>query len=151
MSNSLIDRQQIMRLCGLASLSELEDAVEALAPLPAVTVLRPSETGLVMVEGRVGGDGARFNVGEATVTRAAVRLDSGETGLAYLLGQRPREAQLAATIDALWQRAEARPAIEAGFVAKVTERMAADRDRRRSEADATRVNFFTLERGENPA
>lgn len=151
MSNSLIDRQQIMRLCGLADLSELEDAVETLTPLPGLTVLRRAETGLVMVEGRVGGDGARFNVGEATVTRAAVRLDSGETGFAYLLGRRPKEAHLAAIIDALWQRGEARAAIEAGFVAKVTERMMAEKDRLRSETDSTRVNFFTLERGENPA
>lgn len=36
------------------------------------TELRPAETGLVMLRGRIGGDGAPFNAGEATVTRAAV-------------------------------------------------------------------------------
>ena len=42
--------------------------------LPAHEDLREPENGLVMVRGRVGGDGAPFNLGEATVSRAAVRL-----------------------------------------------------------------------------
>ena len=44
--------------------------------------LRAPETGLVMLRGRIGGSGASFNVGEATVTRAAVQLASGEQGFA---------------------------------------------------------------------
>lgn len=40
-----------------------------------------------MVRGRIGGDGRPFNLGEGTVTRATVRLASGETGFAYHLGR----------------------------------------------------------------
>ena len=40
-----------------------------------------------MVRGRVGGDGAPFNLGEATVSRAAVRLSTGEVGFGYTLGR----------------------------------------------------------------
>jgi alpha-D-ribose 1-methylphosphonate 5-triphosphate synthase subunit PhnG len=36
--------------------------------------LRAPETGLMMVQGRAGGTGERFNLGEVTVTRCALRL-----------------------------------------------------------------------------
>ncbi len=66
--------------------------VEELAPLDAlakdgVTLLRRPEIGLVMVRGRIGGDGAPFNMGEATVTRAAVSLPGGEVGFGHVLGR----------------------------------------------------------------
>src|SRR5690554_1401407 len=63
--------------------------------------LRGPETGLVAVRGRIGGGGAPFNVGEATVTRATVRLATGEVGHAYLLGRDGERTRLAATVDAL--------------------------------------------------
>ncbi len=56
-----------------------------------------------MLRGRIGGDGAPFNVGEATVTRAAVQLASGETGFGYVLGRDREKARLVALCDALWQ------------------------------------------------
>ena len=40
-----------------------------------------------MLRGRIGGDGAPFNLGEASVTRAAVQIASGEVGIAYILGR----------------------------------------------------------------
>ena len=42
--------------------------------VPAHDTLREPENGLVMVRGRIGGDGAPFNLGEATVSRAVIRL-----------------------------------------------------------------------------
>ncbi len=61
--------------------------------LPAHEDLREPENGLVMVRGRIGGDGAPFNLGEATVSRAAVRLATGEVGFGYALGRDRRKAQ----------------------------------------------------------
>ena len=58
-----------------------------MAEPPDYVELRAAESGLVMVRGRIGGDGAPFNLGEATVTRATVRLASGEVGFAYVLGR----------------------------------------------------------------
>jgi alpha-D-ribose 1-methylphosphonate 5-triphosphate synthase subunit PhnG len=69
--------------------------------------LRRPETGLMMVQGRAGGTGERFNLGEITVTRCTLRLGdaAGNTpvGVAYVLGRSHRHAQLAATADALLQ------------------------------------------------
>ena len=59
-----------------------------------------------MLRGRAGGDGAPFNVGEATVTRAIVELPSGERGYGHILGRDAERARLAAILDALWQRAD---------------------------------------------
>src|SRR5882724_10278969 len=71
---------------------------------PAVETIRGPETGLIMLRGRIGGGGAAFNVGEATVSRASVRIDSGEIGHGYCLGRDTDKAQLIAVMDALYQR-----------------------------------------------
>ena len=49
-------------------------ALRAVAEPVDYVELRAAETGLVMLRGRIGGDGDPFNLGEATVTRAAVQI-----------------------------------------------------------------------------
>ncbi|GJD49783.1 Alpha-D-ribose 1-methylphosphonate 5-triphosphate synthase subunit PhnG [Methylobacterium crusticola] len=141
-------RRAVMALCGQASAGELRDALARLACPDEAEDLRPPETGLVMTRGRIGGDGRPFNLGEATVTRAAVRLPGGETGFAYHLGRDRAKARLAATLDALWQRRAERAAVEAAL-APVAARREAERAARDRRTAATRVNFFTLARGED--
>ena len=102
-----------------------------------------------MVRGRIGGDGQPFNLGEASVTRAAVRLESGETGFSYLLGRHPESARLAALVDALWQRPESRSLVESRVLAPLRERQAREAARQRAETAATKVDFFTVARGED--
>lgn len=113
------------------------------------TLLRGPETGLVTLRGRIGGGGAPFNFGEATVTRATVKLASGEIGHAYALGRDREKARISATIDALWQRADMRAAVEDRILAPLRTRAAEADARRRAETAATRVDFFTMVRGED--
>lgn len=113
-----------------------------------VVVLRAPEIGLVMVRGRIGGDGAPFNLGEATVTRAAVSLPGGEVGFGHVLGRDRDKARLAALADALWQAPATRTAVEA-LLAPVRARLDAEAARRRGCAAATKVDFFTMVRGDN--
>lgn len=115
--------------------------------VPSCEDLRSPENGLVMVRGRIGGDGAPFNLGEATVTRAAVRLESGETGFAYVLGRDTRKARLIAICDAMIQSAGQVQVLDT-VVAPLERAMIARRQRKDAETAATRVNFFTLVRGE---
>jgi alpha-D-ribose 1-methylphosphonate 5-triphosphate synthase subunit PhnG len=138
-----------MRACAQASEAELEAAIAQLGELPAVKELRPPQTGLVMLRGRIGGDGPPFNVGEATVTRAALRLETGATGFAYMLGRSHRRARLAALVDAMGQDPDCRARLQAILVDPVTVRCAADDARVRAETAATKVDFFTLVRGED--
>jgi alpha-D-ribose 1-methylphosphonate 5-triphosphate synthase subunit PhnG len=125
------------------------DALALLARLgdPDAADLRPVESGLVMLRGRMGGDGAPFNLGEATETRAAVRLADGRTGFAWQLGRDRGKARAAAVIDALWQGDE-RDAVEAAL-APLRARLAEAARRRAAEVAATRVDFLTVVRGED--
>ncbi|HEV3373435.1 MAG TPA: phosphonate C-P lyase system protein PhnG [Xanthobacteraceae bacterium] len=126
----------------------MRQGLAAVVEAPRYVELRPVATGLVMVRGRIGGDGAPFNLGEATVTRAAVRMDSGEVGFSYLLGRDHDKARLAAVCDALWQ-GERRGAIERNVLAPIRMRLERERAEKREQAAATRVDFFTLVRGED--
>lgn len=120
------------------------------AGLPSeAELLRGPETGLVTVRGRIGGGGAPFNVGEATVTRATVRLPSGQVGHCYTLGRDKRKAKLAAIADALWQEPAHREAVETRLVAPLRVALVEAREQRRAETAATKVDFFTMVRGED--
>ena len=142
------ERQALMRVCAQAREAELAQALESLGPLPEAEDIRAPEQGLVMLRGRIGGDGAPFNLGEATVTRAAVRI--GETlGYGYLLGRCPEKARLAAIVDALGQDVAWRARLEEALVAPVMQRRAAEQGAEAAETAGTRVNFFTLVRGED--
>ena len=116
--------------------------------LPAPENLREPENGLVMVRGRIGGDGAPFNLGEATVSRAAVRLATGEVGFGYTLGRDGAKARMIALCDAMVQSEQFAGAVEAQVIAPLRAAIMAERNRKAAEAAATRVDFYTLVRGE---
>lgn len=113
------------------------------------TFLRGPETGLVTIRGRIGGAGAAFNVGEATVTRASVKLSTGEIGHSYLLGRDAAKARLCAVIDALAQRPADAERVERIVVEPLRTRLQQDDARKNAEAAATKVDFFTMVRGED--
>ncbi|MGU3667580.1 phosphonate C-P lyase system protein PhnG [Methylobacterium sp. A49B] len=140
-------RQDMMALCADAGRDDLEAAVATLE-VPAAEDLRPPETGLVMATGRIGGDGRSFNLGEVSVTRAAIRLDGVGTGFAYHLGRDRAKARLAAILDALWQDPGRRGRVEEALAPAALRIEAARRQAARRTA-ATRVDFLTLARGED--
>lgn len=145
----LEDRQALMHICAEATEAELERALVACEGAFAAEDVRSPEIGLIMLRGRVGGDGAPFNVGEATVTRAVMKLADGTVGYSYLLGRSARRARFAAIVDALGRNEASRTRIEEVLVVPVRSRLAAELRKQREEAAATRVNFFTLVRGED--
>jgi alpha-D-ribose 1-methylphosphonate 5-triphosphate synthase subunit PhnG len=145
-------RQAVMAVLAEARVEEIAEGLAAMAAAiacPDHGELRPAETGLVMIRGRIGGDGAPFNLGEATVTRAAVQLASGEIGFSYVLGRDREKARLAALCEALCQCGAHRDAVEQHVMSRVRARLAAEDTRAREQAAATRVDFFTLVRGED--
>lgn len=142
-------RARWMGIFARAAADELQAAFDGLDSPPAYQLLRRPETGLVMVRGRAGGSGNPFNFGEMTVTRCAVRLESGVTGHCYAAGRDKRKAELAAFFDALMQT-EQGPALETALVAPLAARQAAARDLKSRKAAATKVEFFTMVRGDDP-
>ncbi|MCU9836738.1 phosphonate C-P lyase system protein PhnG [Ruegeria sp. WL0004] len=128
-----------------AALMALWDRVEE---RPAYDWLRAPETGGVMVRGRAGGTGAPFNLGEMTVTRCALALADGTVGHAYVQGRSRAKAEAAALIDALMQT-EAAERIRALVLDPLAAQMAERAETRAARAAATKVEFFTLVRGED--
>ena len=118
------------------------------ADLPPHSLLRPPEVGAVMVRGRTGATGAPFNLGEMTVTRCSLRLTTGEVGHAHVQGRDKGHALRAALVDAAMQGPQA-ASIARDVLAPLAEAEAAARRLRAEKAAATRVEFFTLVRGED--
>ncbi|VTU46721.1 Alpha-D-ribose 1-methylphosphonate 5-triphosphate synthase subunit PhnG (plasmid) [Variovorax sp. SRS16] len=143
-------RAQWMALLARAPMALLEPALGAHAR-KTPRWLRAPETGLMMVQGRAGGNGERFNLGEVTVTRCALRLaeplqHEAPVGVAYVLGRSHRHAQLAATADALLQDPAQHAVLDASLLAPVRAHLARERMARRARAQASKVEFFTVAR-----
>jgi alpha-D-ribose 1-methylphosphonate 5-triphosphate synthase subunit PhnG len=147
-------RRHWMAVLARASTAELETAWRTLAAPCAFQWLRKPETGLAMLRGRAGGSGAKFNLGEASMTRCALRRAddkaAGHTGVAYVLGRNHRHAELAAQFDLLMQDAAWRTAIDEAVITRLAATQDARRNAASRKAAATRVDFFTIVRGENP-
>lgn len=140
------DRRRWLSVLAKAPAQEVISAWDALPERPAFTPLRPPENGMVLVRGRMGGTGDAFNFGEMTVTRAAVRLATGETGVGYVAGRSYRHAEIAAAVDAMMQSSSLRPAVEDAVVGRLEEAQLQRRDEAARKAAATKVEFFTMVR-----
>ena len=138
-------RKVWMAVLARARRDDLEAIFARRGGLPDHVVLKPAETGTVMVEGRAGGTGRRFNLGEATMTRCVVRLSDGTMGFAYALGTDRRKALLSALIDGLMQVEGANGLGDE--IAALARRQAEARALASRKAAATKVDFFTLVRG----
>jgi len=115
---------------------------------PEAMMLRGPEIGTVMVRGRTGAKGAAFNLGEMTVTRCSVRLSSGRVGHGHVQGRHPEAARAIALIDALAEDGAA-DRIETCILAPLRDERRAEKAARAGKAAATKVEFFTMVRGEN--
>lgn len=138
------DRRHWMAVLARATGVELAALLQRHQTVPPYIKLRGPEAGLVMVRGRAGGGGAPFNLGEMTVTRCTVRLESGPVGHAYVAGRDARQAELAAVIDAMLQDPAHASALQQNVVRPLAEAQQARRAAIAAKAAATKVNFFAM-------
>ena len=141
-------RRRWLAVLARASRAELEAGLLLAGTLPTIETVRPPEVGMTMLRGRVGGTGDAFNLGEASLTRCALRFAGGALGVGYTLGRDRRKAELVAVFDALLQdhsRSETlwRNVVEPLQLAQQAKVEAASRA-----AASSKVDFFTLVRGE---
>lgn len=115
---------------------------------PDHLMLRVPEVGAVMVRGRAGATGAPFNLGEMTITRCSVRLPCGADGHAYVQGRDKTKATQAALIDALMQTDHA-DHVKQTILTKLETDNQVKKSTRAAKAAATKVEFFTMVRGED--
>lgn len=142
-------RADWLRVLSRASADELERAAAPVLADYRFETLRAPEIGLTMVRARIGNRGDRFNLGEATLTRCAVRLRAGDgrvtVGVGHVLGRDEARAQRIAQLDALLQRGDLRPLLMRDLIEPLRRaRLERDRDER-ARTEATRVRFFTLQ------
>lgn len=111
--------------------------------------LRTPETGLTRLHARMGGTGRRFILGDTTVTRAVVRLDDGICGYSYLITRNKAHAELCALLDALLQQSSSAELIQQKIIAPLAAARQEQLTLRAREIASSRVDFFTLVRGDN--
>ncbi|MEM1300334.1 MAG: phosphonate C-P lyase system protein PhnG [Pseudomonadota bacterium] len=140
-------RKDWMGVLAKADPSSVAVLLDGVGPRPGFTWLRTPEVGAVMVRGRAGGTGAPFNLGEMTVTRCALRLDDGRVGHAYIPGRDKAHAEAAAICDALLQGSDG-PRLQAEVIAPLKAEADTARRQEAARAEATKVDFFTMVRGE---
>ncbi|MFT6911541.1 MAG: alpha-D-ribose 1-methylphosphonate 5-triphosphate synthase subunit PhnG [Paracoccaceae bacterium] len=141
-------RKSWLGLLAKSSAADVARLWQVFGAAPEHTVLRAPEIGGVMVRGRAGAIGAAFNLGEMTVTRASVKLADGAVGHGYVQGRSKDHAVQAALIDALMQT-EAADLVEAQVLVPLRNDMAARKSKRAAKAASTKVDFFTMVRGED--
>ncbi|MGE6741411.1 phosphonate C-P lyase system protein PhnG [Allorhizobium pseudoryzae] len=142
-------RKRVMDLLARCSADEMRAAWDKIEPKPTFARLREPETGLVMVRGRMGGGGSPFNLGEATVSRATIQLTEGTVGHGYRLGTDKVAAEWSAVFAALWQLPAQQDRVERLLLVPAEERQAEEAARLAHETAATKVDFFTMVRGED--
>ncbi|WP_354129473.1 MULTISPECIES: phosphonate C-P lyase system protein PhnG [unclassified Bradyrhizobium] len=141
-------RQNWMTLLAKAPIAELDRHWAAVAR-PKFQWIRRPECGAAMLRGAVGRTGTVFNIGEATVTRCTLQIETGEIGIGYVLGRNKRHAALAAVFDGLMQRDQATGAGEIGPIIAAIDRCVRQAERAiRREAQRSKVDFFMLGQGD---
>ena len=148
MSDPNASRKGRLGLLAKASPKDVARHWAALNMSPDYIVLRSPEIGGVMVRGRAGAVGAAFNLGEMTVTRASIKLSDGAVGHGYVQGRSKDHALQAALVDALMQT-EVADSVEASLLAPLRKAMVASKTMRAAKDAATKVDFFTIVRGED--
>jgi alpha-D-ribose 1-methylphosphonate 5-triphosphate synthase subunit PhnG len=148
-TESTAARRHWMSVLARARAAELEQCLTTLETVPVFRWLRQPEVGMVMLRARTGGTGAQFNLGEATLTRCVLRTDSGFTGVSYALGRDRRHAELAALFDAMLQDPKRRPILARDVIAPLESAQAQHREIASRKAAATKVDFYTLARGDD--
>jgi alpha-D-ribose 1-methylphosphonate 5-triphosphate synthase subunit PhnG len=142
-------RQRWMRVLAHSQPAALSARMSALSLAPDYDTLRAPEIGLVQIQARMGGTGERFFAGDATLTRAAIRLNSGTLGYSYVLGRDKAHAERCAVIDALLQEQPYFQTLMEILIAPLEADRAARIAARQAEVNTSRVDFFTLVRGDN--
>ena len=141
-------RQEWLGLLAKADAGELMGCWASANLSPNYTELRSPEIGTVMVRGRMGGKGDAFNLGEMTVSRCSVQLSCGTVGHGYIKGRSKQAARHVALCDALLQTADA-PVVTDKILSVLAEKRDVAVAATTGKAAATKVDFFTLVRGED--
>lgn len=147
------ERREWLHVLSHAAPADLEESWRQLAAPHAFDTLRHAQSGLAMIRGRADGSGRPFNMGEATISRCVVTTTDTRTGgeimgVGYVLGRDKRHAELTAHFDAVFQDTDTGAAARERVLPPLRAKRADALERTARKTDGTRVDFFTMVRGE---
>lgn len=143
----LTPRQTWMAILAKSSVTDIEQQINTLGELPKYSFLRQPEIGLTMVRGKAGGTGEMFNLGEMTITRCVVNIEN-TAGFAYVGGRSKRHAELAAVCGGLLQQEKWLKTVRDRVIQPLEAKLIENREQQQRQTEATKVEFFTMLRGE---
>ena len=109
-------------------------------------VLLGPEIGSIMIQGRAGGSGDKFNLGEATLTKCIVKFQE-KTGYSYHLGRNLIKSEYGAILDALMQ-IESYHSKLLMYVKEFQEEIQKEKTKIIAGSSESKVDFFTMVRGD---
>ncbi|WP_026972435.1 phosphonate C-P lyase system protein PhnG [Aliagarivorans marinus] len=147
--SQLKSRARWMSVLAKADFAKLQQCWTELELQPDYTVVRAPEIGLAQVRARIGSSGRQFNIGDVTITRAAVRLNNGTLGSSYLQGRNKAHAELAALLDGLLQQPKYQSLLTEQVIEPLEQAKEAVDAARAEQVATSKVDFFTMVRGED--
>lgn len=145
---SQTQRQSLLAVLSKSAYEDIHNSWQLLGINPGYHCLKEPEIGMVMVKGKAGGNGQPFNLGEMTVTRTVVQLDTQQLGFGYTAGRDKEKSKLVAIIDACFQLPEYISLIEKKLINPLSEKLKHKHQQLDENVEATKVNFFTMVRGQ---
>lgn len=143
------DRQLLHSTLSRSNLMEIKQHWGQSANDFEFQTIREPQVGMVMAVGRIEATGEPFNIGEISITRCAVRLESGEVGVGYVMGSDKEHALHIALIDALAQTPAYKESLENTVIRPLHQKILQQLAQQYAEAEETKVDFFTMVRGED--
>ena len=142
------DRKTWIALLGNADPMDLEAARKALGDEVDITHVVKPETGMIMIQAKADGSNSRFNLGEITVSRCVLEVKKIYMGTSWVMGSDLRHAELAALFDGMLQDPATHEKLAETLIKELKIKQTAKNERLAQDASDTRVEFFTLKRGE---
>ncbi len=142
------NRKEWIGLLGSADPMDLEAAKKELIKGMDITHVVKPETGMIMVQAKADGSNGRFNLGEVTVSRCVLEVKKKYMGTSWVMGSDLRHAELAALFDGMLQDPVTHDKLAATLIKQLRIKQTAKNERLAQDAADTRVEFFTLKRGE---
>ncbi|PSV29244.1 phosphonate C-P lyase system protein PhnG [Photobacterium sp. GB-72] len=141
-------RQKWMAVLARCDHRALANGWQQLGLDPSYHFVREPEIGLAQVRARMGSTGSQFNIGDVTMTRTVIQLDSGELGYSYITGRDKSHSEIAAVIDALMQTSM-QSDLHHRLINPLNADIAKQEQYRAQQVSASKVDFFTMVRGED--
>lgn len=142
-------RQRAMGVMAKSELKAISDCWQTLNITLDYDTIKPAQVGMAMVRAQAGTEGLVYNQGEMTVTRCVLQEKATQVmGVGYTQGRSKQKATLMAEVDLALQNASHQNDVIEKLVEPLEQAHQRAVAQQNKATDATKVDFFTMVRGE---